>query len=86
MSKYCLPHFGLNGSNPENIREEFMVAWRSVNASIENLRVCEVNGRDFNPDEFIAAKFEKAEALAKLSDVLEYVEEWIMHADSKVKD
>jgi len=83
---YSMPKFGLNGSNPEHVKDEFYEAWKKLTEARESLRVCTVNGRDYSPEEFSEAVFQKAEALASLEDSIHYVEQVLMHITDYLED
>lgn len=79
---YTLPTIHLNGTGASALAEEYGAAWRALLSARDALVASTCNARDFYPQgdhAFHDARFERSEALAKLDDVIDYLEAWVAH-------
>lgn len=79
---YTLPTIHLNGTGASTLAEEYGAAWRALLGARDALVASTCNARDFYPQgdhAFNDARFERSEALAKLDDVIDYLEAWVAH-------
>lgn len=79
---YTLPTIHLNGTGASTLAEEYGTAWRALLSARDALVASTCNARDFYPQgdhAFHDARFERSEALAKLDDVIDYLEAWVAH-------
>lgn len=77
-----LPTIHLNGSGVRPLLNEYHLAWIALKSARDALAATTCNARDFYPqgdEAFHDAKFERAEAFAKLDDVISYAEDWVSH-------
>jgi len=79
-----LPTFHLNGTSAESLFYEYNNALCSVKALRQAVAETTCNQRDFYPqgdEAWHDAKFERAEILAKISDIEDYLTAWTAHAN-----
>lgn len=79
---YTLPTIHLNGTGASALSEEYGTAWKALLSARDALVASTCNARDFYPQgdhAFLDARFERSEALAKLDDVIDYLEAWVAH-------
>lgn len=79
---YTLPTIHLNGTGGSTLLKEYTEAWQALRAARDVLLSATCNARDFYPQgdhAYQDARFERSEAIAKLDDVIEYVESWVAH-------
>ena len=79
---YTLPTIHLNGTGATSLLDEYSEAMRAL----ENLRAAMAsatcNARDFYPqgdNAWSDARYERAEVLAKISDIEDYLQAWLSH-------
>lgn len=86
---YTLPTIHLNGTGAKTLRDEYYEALKALNNLHDVLAATTCNARDFYPQGDSAwsdARYERAEAFAKLSDIEDYLNAWIEHACKHIKD
>lgn len=79
---HTLPTIHLNGTGADSLHQEYTRAWQALVNARAALVEATCNARDFYPQgdhAFTDARFERSEALAKLEDVIDYVESWLAH-------
>lgn len=79
---YTLPTIHLNGTGASTLSEEYEAAWQALKMARDVFTSSTLNARDFYPQgdhAYHDARFERSEAIAKLDDVIEYVESWVEH-------
>ena len=79
---YTLPTIHLNGTGADSLSSEYTETWHALKAAREVLISTTCNARDFYPQgdhAFQDARFERSEAIAKLDDVIDYIENWVAH-------
>lgn len=80
-----LPTIHLNGTGAESLFYEYNNAWRALKAARAALAETTCNARDFYPQGdgiWQDARFERAEALSNLDDVISFVEAWVEHTNN----
>lgn len=89
MTTYTLPTIHLNGTGARVLAEEYDAAWMALKTARAAFIDTTMNARDFYPQgdhAFHDARFERSEAIAKLDDVIDYVESWLAHINDHRKD
>lgn len=80
-----LPTIHLNGTGAKTLSEEYEAAWHALKNAREVFISSTLNARDFYPQgdhAYHDARFERSEEIAKLDDVIDYVEAWIEHINN----
>ena len=83
------PTIHLNGTNPKDLREEYLEARRAVELAKDALKKCHPNGRDYypqSPEALKAAMEEHFARMAKLNGVAEELMALAEHVDQFCKD
>jgi hypothetical protein len=79
-----LPTIHLNGTGAESLFYEYHDAWQALKKARIALAETTCNARDFYPqgdEAWHQARFERAEALAKLDDAIGFAEAWVEHTN-----
>ena len=85
---FTLPKINLNGSSPQTLFDEYRLSALLIRKAMQNITASTCHGRDFqcnDPDAYNQALFERAEALAKLDDALDYCMAWVENANEAIE-
>ncbi|MGA1564273.1 MAG: hypothetical protein ACO35C_06660 [Pontimonas sp.] len=77
-----LPTIHLNGTGATTLLDEYSEAMRALENLRATLADATCNARDFYPQGDTAwtdARYERAEVMAKISDIEDYLQAWLSH-------
>lgn len=87
MAVITTPTIHLNGSSAESLREDYLNAYRAVNAAYDALVKCNPNARDYYvaPGTLHKAIHEQVERQNALTKIAEELSDLMTHCDSHCK-
>jgi hypothetical protein len=88
MNSFTLPKINLNGTSAKSLFNEYNETLAAVRAAEQFFRECTCHGRDFqcnDSGDYVQAQFERADVLAKLDDIKDYLTSWRDHANEALE-
>jgi hypothetical protein len=79
---YTLPTLHLNGTGAATLADEYTNALCAASALRQAISEATCNARDFYPqgdNAWSDARYERAEVMAKISDIEDYLQAWLSH-------